>query len=257
MEWVRGFYERQYAWSDWRSRWADLDLADPTITAHVAAVRRMCGPGEKRILELGSGLGTVAAALAHAGHDVIAIDLIDDVVQNTQRLAADVRTGSLQAIAGDFYEITLESRFDVVAYFDGFGIGTDDDQHRLLRRIAGWVAFEGCVLIDVFTPCYWTKSAGTKEEFPNGSGVWYLDRFDAEGSRMVEEMWRDGDEDSVVQQSLRCYAPVDLQLLIAGTGLELSMVEPYRDESYERACPLDEAMLYLAKLVPTPDLEHS
>jgi SAM-dependent methyltransferase len=255
MEWVRDFYEKQYAWSDWRSRWADLDLAEPAIAAHVAAVRRMSGPGQKRILELGSGVGTVAAALAHAGHAVIAIDLIEELVQNTQRLAADVRAGSLQAIAGDFYEIALEGRFDVVAYFDGFGIGTDDDQHRLLRLISDWVAPEGCALIDVFTPWYWAKAAGTKEEFPEGSGVWYLDRFDVEGSRMIEKMWREGQEDLVLEQSLRCYAPVDLRLVIAGTGLDLATVEPYVDESYGRSCPLDEAMLYLAKLVPSPTSE--
>jgi SAM-dependent methyltransferase len=250
MEWVRDFYEKQYAWSDWKARWADLDLDEPGVAAHVAVVGRMSGPGEKRILELGSGVGKLAAALAHAGHTVVAIDLIEELVEHTRRLATDVHEGSLQGIAGDFYEIELDARFDVVAYFDGFGIGTDDDQRQLLRRISEWLTSEGCALIDVFSPWYWANAAG-EEEFPKGSGVWYRDSFDAEGSRMVEEMWREGHEDLVVAQSLRCYSPADLRLLIAGTGLDLALVESYTDESYGQPGSLAEAMLYLAKLVPS------
>jgi SAM-dependent methyltransferase len=251
MEWVRDFYEKQYAWSDWRARWADLDLDEPGVAAHVAAVRRMAGGGEKRILELGAGVGNVAAAMANAGHTVVAVDLTEELVQNTQRLAADVRTGSLRGIAGDFYEIELDGRFDVVAYFDGFGIGTDHDQRRLLRRIKEWLVPDGCAVIDVFSPWYWANVPGEREEFPEGSGVWYRDSFDAEGSRMIEEMWRQGQEDRAVAQSLRCYAPVDLRLLIAGTGLDVVLVEPYTDESYGQRCPVATAMLYLAKLVPS------
>jgi hypothetical protein len=48
-----------------------------------------------------------------------------------------VSVGSLRAIEGDFYETEPPGKFDVVAYFDGFGIGTDEDQRRLLRRIVG------------------------------------------------------------------------------------------------------------------------
>jgi SAM-dependent methyltransferase len=251
MEWVRNFYEKQYAWADWKTRWADLDLDEPGVAAHVEAVRRLAGSGEKRILELGSGVGRLAAALAHAGHTVVAIELIEELVQNTRRLASGVRAGSIQGIAGDFYEIELDGRFDVVAYFDGFGIGTDDDQRRLLRRISEWLTPEGCALIDVFSPWYWAIAGGEKEEFPEGSGVWYRDSFDTEGSRMVEEMWRGGHEDLVVTQSLRCYAPADLRLLIAGTGLDLALVEPYGDETYGQPASLAEAMLYLAKLVPS------
>jgi len=254
MDWVRDFYEKQYAWADWKTRWADPDLEAPGAVAHVAAIDRIAGPGAKRILELGSGVGTLAAALAHAGHSVVAVELLEELARNTQRLSADVRAGSLQAISGDFFEIELGARFDVVAYFDGFGIGSDDDQQRLLRRIREWLARDGCALIDVLSPWYWANATGEGEEFPEGSGVWYRDSFDAEGSRMVEEMWQEGHRDAAVVQSLRCYAPADLKLLTAHTGLDLAMVEPFTDESYRQPCSLAEGMLYLAKLVPSSNL---
>jgi SAM-dependent methyltransferase len=249
MDWVREFYEKQYAWADWSSRWADPPSDDASIAAHVNAVRRMAGAGNKRILELGSGTGHVAVGLANAGHEVVAVELLDELAENTKRLAQRVQGGSLVAICGDFYEVDMPGPFDVVAYFDGFGIGNDADQRRILQRVSSWLTPDGCALIDVFAPWYWAKAAGGTDEFPEGSGVWYRDTFDADGSRLVEEMWREGHEQDVVSQSLRCYAPVDVRLLVEGTGLRLANIEPYSDESYARACPLNEAMMYLARLV--------
>ncbi len=75
---------------------------------HVEAVTRLAGPGPKRILELGAGSGFTSAALASAGHDVVAIDLVDACVESIARLADDIQRGSLAAIAGDFYSVEVE-----------------------------------------------------------------------------------------------------------------------------------------------------
>jgi SAM-dependent methyltransferase len=248
VDWVRNFYAKQYEWADWQRRWGKFDPKerDPRVDA----VARHAGSASLRILELGSGTGTTAAALASAGHDVIAIELLGELAAHTQELAAVVSGGSLRAIAGDFYTTEPPGKFDVVAYFDGFGIGSEDDQRRLLRRIAGWLVPGGCALIDVLVPWYWASHAGTEEEFPTASGVRYLDGFDAEGCRMTERMWRLGYEDDAVTQSLRCYSPADLRLLLEGTGLSLRDVEPFTDEAYGEPCELTDAMLYLAAMTP-------
>ena len=248
VDWVADFYARQYEWADWRRRWSKFDPDDRDF--HVDAVTRHAGSQSLRILELGSGTGQTAAALAVAGHNVVAIELQDELAAYTQKLAAVVSGGSLHAIAGDFYEIEPSGLFDIVAYFDGFGIGDDDDQRRLLRRIDGWLVAGGRALIDVFVPWYWRDRAGKEEEFPIGSGVYYLDGFDAGGSRMTERMWRVGHEDDGVTQSLRCYSPADLRLLLEGTGLSLLDIEPFTDETYAEPCELADAMLYLAALTP-------
>lgn len=246
MDWVRDFYANQYEWADWRRRWSGFDPNERN--ARVDAVIRHAGSEPKRILELGSGTGTTAAALAVGGHDVVAIEIQDELAEHTRELAAVVTGGSLRAIAGDFYQVEPTGTFDVVAYFDGFGIGSDEDQRRLPRRIAGWLAPDGCVLVDVLVPWYWARQAGNEEEFPMGSGVRYLDGFDAQGCRMTERMWRLGHEDDAVIQSLRCYSPADLSLLLEGTGLSLVDVEPFADEGYSKLCELTDAMLYLAEL---------
>ena len=248
VQWVRGFYERQYDWAGWRNRWADVDssVTDPRVDA----VRRLAGSGPKRVLELGSGTGTTAANLAHAGHDVVAIELLPDLAENAGRLAREVKAGSLRAVAGDFYEVEVEGPFDVVAYFDGFGIGSDEDHRRLLRRIASWLHRSGHALVDVLTPWYWATAAGSEEEFPPGTGVRYRDDFDVAESRMTERMWRNGREDEAVTQSIRCYSPADLRLLVEGTGLALTDVEWYVDQRYGEQCRARDAMLFLARLSP-------
>jgi SAM-dependent methyltransferase len=246
VDWVANFYAKQYEWADWRHRWSAFnpDRRDPRVDA----VTRHAGSEPLRILELGSGTGTTAAALAVAGHDVVAIELQAELAAHTQELAAMVSGGSLRAIAGDFYETEPPGKFDVVAYFDGFGIGSDEDQRRLLRRIVGWLTPDGCALVDVLVPWYWARHGGTEEEFPTGSGVWYLDGFDAEGCRMTERMWRIGHGEEAVTQSLRCYSPADLRLLLEETGLSVLDVEPFTDEAYGEPCELADAMLYLAAL---------
>ena len=65
---------------------------------------------------------------------------------------------------------------------------------------------------------------------------------------MTERMWRIGHEDDAVTQSLRCYSPADLHLLLEGTGLSVVDVEPFTDEGYSEPCELPDAMLYLATL---------
>jgi len=44
------------------------------------------------------------------------------------------------------YDVDIGGPFDAVCYWDGFGIGDDQDQRRLLRRIAGWLAPDGRAL---------------------------------------------------------------------------------------------------------------
>ncbi len=175
------------------------------------------------VLELGAGGGQNAAALADLGYSVTAIELVPAVAENALELAAQPRKGHLRVIVGDFYDVELSDRFDIVCYWDGFGVGSDDDQRRLLVRIADWLAPRGFALIEVYTPWYWAGMAGRETEF---GGVCRRYGFDAEGSRMLDTWWPVGRDEEAVTQSLRCYSPADLRRLLEGTGLALESVEP-------------------------------
>jgi len=253
--WARDFYAKQ-------DEWAGVSR-DPVAYVHrrnADLVQRLAGGKLGRVLELGAGGGQNAAVLADLGYSVTAIELVSSVAQNALELAALPRKGQLRVIVGDFYDVELPDRYDIVCYWDGFGVGSDGDQRRLLKRVAGWLAHRGFALIEVYTPWYWSGiarsgiarsgAAGREMEF---GGVCRRYGFDADGSRMLDTWWPVGHEQEAVTQSLRCYSPADLQLLLKDTGLSLESVEPRgaydpaRDRFVEGA-PIEEAMQYLTRL---------
>lgn len=191
----------------------------------------------------------MAGAIAVRGNSVVAVDIVDVAAASARRFATDLQQGTLEVVQGDFYEIELSGTFDVICYFDGFGIGSDADQRRLLRRMAGWLHPEGCALIDVYVPWHFVSDSG--ETYQEGN-VMYRSAFDADGCRLVESMWlADEDQSRAVTQSLRCYSPADFRMLLAGTGLTLYTMEPYASTwDYESPVPVQEAAVFLAMLTP-------
>ena len=208
------------------------------------------GNGPKRILELGAGGGQNAVALAELGHAVTAVEIVPGAYRHALTLARQAVRGSLNVIQGDFYDVSLSGSFDAVVYWDGFGIGTDADQRRLLRRVAGWLGPAGLTLLDVFTPWYWAAVAGTRQD---GEGYSRQYGFDPLGCRMLDTWWAPASPTARVTQSLRCYSPADLELVLEGTGLGLRKVEPggaYDQVArvYRPKVPLEQVMTYLAVL---------
>jgi SAM-dependent methyltransferase len=189
------------------------------IARQVAAVERLAGPGSKRILELGIGAGHRASPLAERGHSVV-------------------------SVAGDFARIDLPGPFDVIGYLGGFGVGSDDEQRYLLRQIARWAGPGSCILVEVLTPWFWATKSSRAER---GHG-WAFDPDACRAQVRTSPLW---DDASAVTQALRCYAPADLRMLLDGTGLTLDAVDPFAGEGYEPVSRLEDAKLYLAKLVPT------
>lgn len=247
MDWVKDFYSKQYQLLNSPYWWQRLSMSDPPDYAkkNAADIERLARPGHKRVLELGCGGGVTAGAIALLGHSVVAVDLVEAATENAERIAAELPHGSLSVLTADFYELEFTELFDVVCYFDGFGVGSDADQQRLLKRIASWLRPDACAIIDIYSP--WLIAArATGAPYQEGD-LMLRSEFDAEHSRHLESYWHaDIDESRAVTQRLRCYSPADLRLLLTGTGLALETFEPYGEEG---PCPLIESWYYRAKLV--------
>ena len=171
-------------------------------------------------------------------------------IARARRLAEGRPDRRIRVIRGDFYTIDLDERFDVVCTFDGFGIGADDDQRRLLRRIRGWLAPHGTALIEVYSPWYWAAVAGRTMQLEVAARRY---DYDAISNRMLDTWWPTNDRSAVVTQSLRCYTPAELRQLLKPTRLELVDVLPggaYDHDAgvYRKHVPLGEAMQYIAVL---------
>jgi len=216
MDWVREFYQRQGALSDaYRGGVADHHRLKASQIASLA------GTGPKKILELGAGGGQNAAATAELGHSVVAIELVPAAAEHARSLSSSA--AQLSVICGDFYAIDPGSGFDIVCYWDGFGVGEDTDQRLLLERIAQWLRPGGHALIDIYTPWYAASTVG--KGWAVGD-AWREYGFDAEGCRWLDTWKRSADAADGVTQSLRCYSPADLRLLLEGTPMALQSVHP-------------------------------
>jgi SAM-dependent methyltransferase len=172
----------------------------------------------------------------------------------------------LTTVRGSFFDVTLPERFDVVCYWNGFGVGTDADQRRLLRRVSGeWLRPGGVALIDVFNPLVWARWNGDEEhKLPNPArGYDHEVReetwFDPVTSTAFDTWWDAARPDEKITQVLRCYSPADLALLLEGTGLRLDGIVIGDERVPIAARPgwaplLTEAPEYTALLTPVTRL---
>ena len=245
MQWVKEFYTRQQEW---------LQLYTMDMQEHqrqlARTVHEALGLDSQPVLELGAGGGQFAVALAQLNYSVTAVELVAANAEHGRRLAADAQPGTLTVLEADFFTVTLpQGHFAAICYWDGFGLGSDTEQRQLLLRMANWLHPDGVVFMDVYTPWYWAAQADA--ELSIGS-IKRRYRFDAEHCRMLDTWWPADQPHLAVTQSLRCYAPADLERLLHGTELSITQIVPGgavdADGNYQEQVPLQQAMSYRVQL---------
>ncbi|HEX2907257.1 MAG TPA: class I SAM-dependent methyltransferase [Phototrophicaceae bacterium] len=252
-EWVQAFYIQAAKW--WGPEVNGLEAG------RVTTLERLCGPGPKRILELGAGAGLTAALMADQGHQVVAVEFSPVYADYARAHLKTPRSGQLEIIEADFYTVELNGQFDVVCYWDGFGVSSDAEHRRLLHRIADqWLTPAGCVLMDVFSPFRPIRDAGTEiqldplADVPDSVAMLRRCRFDPLFSRWIDEWQPVAAPENAQAQTLRCYTPADFILLLDGTGLTLQRLEveeqaiDWTADTVITAGPLTGAWTYLVQL---------
>ena len=263
MDWVRPYYTKA---GDY---WGPTGVEQVHLD-RLRILEAICGANPKRILELGAGTGEAAAVMADAGHDVVAVEFSTPRVRNLKLLSTAATKGSLTAIEGDCYDIAISGEFDVVCYWDGFGVGSDHDQRRLLRRISReWLKRDGLLLMDVFSPYRWVQETGVEWNLDRNHPSHRLRQRRRFGFDPVNGCFKDTwcpiddetgqcDEAMAITQKIRCYNPADFQLLLEGTCLTLGAIqvdgEPldFKSSDVTADHPLWRAWSYLAVVKPTP-----
>jgi SAM-dependent methyltransferase len=247
LKWVKEYYHKQFLWSKTYTPFNMETLLEDLVDK----LERFSDHPPKTILELGGGNGQFAVSAAYKGFEVTMMELVPACVEHTYELARKYNIhDNLRVIQGDFYQVEINESFDVVCYWNGFGIGEDSDQQLLLNRISNWLKPGGTALIDVYTPWYWAKTAGQEMHFGN---IFRQYGFDAIGCRMLDTWWLHNDENHKIRQSLRCYSPGELEWLLKDTDLTLVHCEPggamdYENWRYTEQVSLDKAMTFMAKL---------
>ncbi len=217
MNWISNFYSKTGKW------WGPVE-SEITERDHerVTLLKKIC-PNAKKVLELGSGYGNTASATASEGYEVVANELSERI-----KFAKQFEQDNLEFIKGDFYTTDLGGDYDVVAYWNGFGVGTDTEQRILLKRIANeWLNTNGKALVDIGNPfvrASWNGEEEHKDANPELGYQYTIDEitaYDPVNNRFIDTWWESDKPNERLTQSLRNYTPADLILLLEGTGLRL------------------------------------
>jgi SAM-dependent methyltransferase len=211
---IRSIYEAQARWA---KVYVDPDPREDTRRCALCA--QVVGP-PAHLLDLGAGGGATAAALALIGYSVTAIEL-DGYLAGL----ADERSKSsgFTVVHGDFYDIPPGVEYELITYFDGFGIGDDQSQIELLDHLTQRLAADGRFLVEIYSPGFWAGRAGQTMKL--GSATRTYD-FDSATQQMVDT-WTGPSGDSFTQR-LRCYDPDSFTTLVRATPLA---VESFRSRS--------------------------
>ncbi|MED3282519.1 class I SAM-dependent methyltransferase, partial [Bacillus thuringiensis] len=169
--------------------------------------------------------------------------------------AKEHATNDIEVHCADFYKINFKEKFDVVIYLDGFGVGTDEEQLILLKRIKNWMMDDGCALIDIYQPLYWEKANG--QEMPIGSAMRKYE-YDSENARMLDHWWEIDSSNDIVTQSLRCYAVGEISNLCAEAHLSIVGIFPggahdFEAGKYKERSSLNECLSYRIKVKKSRD----
>lgn len=240
--WVLSFYKKQFELMDPQIEFRMED----DLALQVKQIHEQVGKPFTTMLDIGAGSGILARAMAKNGTEMTTVELVPELVEYAKSCSPD----SIAILCGDFYTIQLQQQFDVVSYMDGFGVGTDEEQLFLLKRIAGWMKEDGCALIDIYQPSYWRKVNGQEMQIDEAFRKY---GYDEENERMLDTWWHNDHPEDAVTQSLRCYTVEEISKLCQKAGLKIVAIFPggamdYDDWTYSSLVSLNECLAYRIKV---------
>lgn len=243
--WEKSFYEKQF-------HFTKTDVNDDYIAYYngdAQLILEQYGKPFSTVLELGAGKGFVANELAKEGKQVTTIELVEEITDYARRHAHE----GVNVLNADFYQVQLPQQFDAVLYLDGFGVGNDADQLRLLERIHHWLTDDGYALIDIYEPNYWQKTSGIEMYVSHDKKGMRKYGYDEESRRMTDTWWQVNEPSQYVTQSLACYSPEEINELCKQANLQIIAYYPsgamdYDTWTYTEVATLNECWSYRIKV---------
>ncbi|QWG56460.1 class I SAM-dependent methyltransferase [Bacillus mycoides] len=237
---VKEFYQKQFELSNY-------DINTESWLEQVAKeVQEQVGHPFQTMLELGAGNGGFARAMSKLRVRMTTVELVSELVS----FAKEHSSSDIAIHCGDFYQINFEEKFDVVSYLDGFGVGTNDEQLFLLKRIKDWMKEDGCALIDIYQPLYWKKVSGQEMTLSSAMRKY---EYDSINERMLDHWWNPNQPNEIVTQSLRCYTVEEISDLCDEANLNIVAIFPggafdFEKSRYKEQASLHECLSYRIKV---------
>lgn len=242
--WANEFYKMQYEFIG--------DYPDGYHTESANEILEQAGKSVHSVLELGAWDGSLARALSKYVDQITTVELIKEMANKAESLNPD----NIETIHGSFYDVNLTEKFDAIIYIDGFGVGTNEDQLKLLQNIKYWMEDDGCALIDIYQPEHWKKADGI-EMYLNRRDMPHIKRrysYDFEKDIMMDTWWHEMDDKLNQTQYLKCYTPDEIHDLCKQAGLKIIGYFPhgamdYESMKYIEHASLKECMSYRIKVI--------
>jgi len=203
------------------SWWGRAESAiGPVDRERVATLHAICGETPKRILELGCGYGSTVAAMSEAGHHVTGVEISDP----RQLFEQFVEHSVAHRASSKMISIPFSSRVALMSSATGTASASArHDQRVLLRRVANeWLTEGGTALFDISNPFVCARWDGDEEHKParpehgDDYDLCELTAFDPIRNRFADTWWITSNPGEKLTQTIRCYAPADLQLITRG-----------------------------------------
>lgn len=230
--------------AEWFERWFDEDYAllyahrdeaearQAVRTALIVAPELAQGP----VLDLACGAGRHLAVLQERNPSAFGLDLSEPLL----RLAPERLQGHL--VRGDMRALPfVDGAFSgICMWFTPFGYFDDQRNAALLARLRTLLRPGGVLLIDYFNAERLAQDL-VPEDLQEQNGIRVLSRRRMEGGRVIKEMTLhrlDTGEERHAVESVRVYAPAELEALANGAGLRLRQVlGDYAGAPFEAASP--------------------
>lgn len=245
MKWIEQFYKQQFNFL------YDSYGNIPTsyFEKEVQLISEQIGKSFSTVLELGAGVGTIANEIAKQGKQVTTIEIVKEITDYAKLNAPH----NLEILCADFYPVELNRQFDTILYLDGFGVGSDEEQLQLLKRIHSWLHEEGYALIDIYQPNYWQTITKKAMQPLGDSTILRQYGFDEQYKRMIDTWWHIDFPSDKVTQNLACYSLKDIHELCQQADLQIVAyfaggAMDFENGHYEEIVALDQCLSYRIKI---------
>ena len=104
----------------WHAKNKPFSNSDCGLTlASIGTVMSLMPPAPARVLDMGCGSGWTSLFFAKQGHQVVGVDLAENMIQLARELAAESDAPeSLAFLCSDYEALKFENEFDCVVFFD-------------------------------------------------------------------------------------------------------------------------------------------
>ncbi len=203
------------------------DIYKPTIKTveqEVAFILKALNlPSRASILDLGCGFGRHSIELAKRGHEVLGVDISSELLEIAEDTSRKENVDT-KFVREDISKLNFVNQFDaVIMMLNVFGLMSDRDNQKVLRRASEALKRKGKIFIDLRNPERFIKG----DLYPNpdktdGLTVWTENYYDSSKKRVL--VVRHADKDGKRHDyffSARLYSRAEIKVLFEKNDLKL------------------------------------